>query len=205
MARYERYLIGHAALGLFHGMDCYDAFAKYCSNSHVVHNVHLGASAWISEQELDRRLLRRRAPLRLVYAGRAHLDKGIYDWIEALSIASREHIDFTATWYGEGPELEAARTQVIQRGLSAKIRFPGSLESSKVMRELHVSDAFVFCHKTPEAPRCLIEALMCGLPIVGYDSGYPRDLIRNGVGCSRLPTIHMGLRGPSPRLRTGRC
>ena len=48
---------------------------------------------------------------------------------------------------------------------------------------LSAHDVFVFCHKTPESPRCLIEALICGLPIVGYDSAYPRDLIsENGGG-----------------------
>jgi colanic acid/amylovoran biosynthesis glycosyltransferase len=182
MARYERHLIRRSALGLFHGMDCYDAYARYCGNPHVVHNVHQGASALISERELDKRLFRPQASLRLIYAGRVHLDKGVFDWIEALSIASNERIDFTATWYGTGPELEAARADVTQRGLSSKIKFPGSYESSKILRELHISDAFVFCHKTPEAPRCLIEALMCGLPIVGYDSNYPRDLIRHGGG-----------------------
>ncbi|HVY42908.1 MAG TPA: glycosyltransferase, partial [Hyphomicrobiaceae bacterium] len=43
-------------------------------------------------------------------------------------------------------------------------------------------DVFLFCHKTPESPRCLIEALQCGLPIIGYDSPYPRDLIRRNNG-----------------------
>ena len=35
----------------------------------------------------------------------------------------------------------------------------------------------MFCHKTPESPRNLIEALVSGAPIVGYDSPFPRDLI----------------------------
>jgi glycosyltransferase involved in cell wall biosynthesis len=182
MRRYERYLVGHAALGLFNGMDCYDAYAKYCSNSHVVHDVHLASSARISDQELEKRLSRQPGPLRLAYAGRVHLDKGVFDWIEALTTAAREQVDFEATWYGGGPQLEAARDRVRQLALSARISFPGSLERSDLLRELRVADAFVFCHKTPESPRCLIEALMCGLPIIGYDSSYPKDLIRNGGG-----------------------
>jgi glycosyltransferase involved in cell wall biosynthesis len=34
----------------------------------------------------------------------------------------------------------------------------------------------------------LIEALICGLPIIGYDSSYARDLIQNGGGM--LSPIH---------------
>src|SRR5262245_18476174 len=32
MARYHRYLIRHSALGLFNGMDCYEAYAGYSDN-----------------------------------------------------------------------------------------------------------------------------------------------------------------------------
>lgn len=35
----------------------------------------------------------------------------------------------------------------------------------------------LFCHKTPESARCLIEALVSGCPLVGYDSAYARGLI----------------------------
>lgn len=182
MARYERFLIGHATLGLFNGMECYEAYAKYCSNSHVVHDIHLTATARISDYDLDERLLRPRPPLRLVYAGRVHLDKGVFDWIEALRIAAQDNGDFTAVWYGAGPELETARARVRELHLGSKIAFPGALEQLEVLRQLRVCDAFVYCHKTPESPRCLIEALMCGLPILGYDSSYPRDLLRNGGG-----------------------
>ena len=47
------------------------------------------------------------------------------------------------------------------------------------MRDAHV---FLFCHKTPESPRCLIEALVSGTPIVGYASAYARDLVAGDGG-----------------------
>lgn len=182
MRPYQRFLIRRAALGLFNGMDCYDAYAKHSRNPHVVYDVHLGADNRISDQEVETRLSASRGPLRLVYAGRVHREKGVFDWIEVLALAARDQVDFVATWFGSGPELAAARERVKQLGLSAKISFPGSLGRSDLLRELRTADAFVFCHKLLESPRCLIEALMCGLPIIGYDSGYPRDLIRNGGG-----------------------
>ena len=188
MARYHRYLIRHSALGLFNGMDCYKAYAGYSSNPHVVHDIHIEANARISDHELSKRLSRSTGPLRLVYAGRAHNDKGVLDWIDALAIAARDGVDFTATWYGGGPELDAARARIHQLALASKVVFPGPLDLPDVMRELRTFDAFVFCHKTPESPRCLMEALICGLPIIGYDSSYARDLIRNGGGM--LSPIH---------------
>jgi colanic acid/amylovoran biosynthesis glycosyltransferase len=193
MARYERFLIRHATIGLFHGMDCYEAYAKYCNKPYVVHDVHLAKEHQISDRELKARLRRPPGPLQLVYAGRAHLEKGVFDWIEALSLAARAGVNFTATWYGAGPELEAARACISQLGLAAKIAFPGPVDRFEVLHAMRHSDAFVFCHKTPESPRCLIEALMCGLPIIGYDSSFPKDLTRNGGGLLTSPNSPDGI------------
>ena len=48
-----------------------------------------------------------------------------------------------------------------------------------MLRAAHV---FLFCHKTPESPRCLIEALVSGCPIVGYEGGFARDLVAGHGG-----------------------
>lgn len=181
-SRYERYVIGRAALGLFHGMDCYEAYAQYCRNAHVVHDIHLGKDAGISDEALNRRLAHSQPPLKLIYTGRAHLDKGVFDWIEIFSILAKNNINFSATWLGAGPELERARERVRQLGLAAKILFPGPLGHTQSIEQLRASDAFVFCHKTPESPRCLVEALICGLPIIGYETAYSKDLVRDGGG-----------------------
>jgi len=160
-------------------MDCYSAYSGYCKNPHLVHDIHLSREDCITASELKTRITRT-GPIRLVYAGRVHRDKGVFDWIEALSIAD---VEFTAVWFGDGPALPMARSRVDELGLSDRVKFPGSVEShSKLIRALKDFDAFVFCHKTPESPRCLVEALMCGLPIIGYDSPYPRDLIRSYGG-----------------------
>jgi glycosyltransferase involved in cell wall biosynthesis len=47
------------------------------------------------------------------------------------------------------------------------------------LREAHV---FLFCHKTPESPRNLVEALISGCPIVGYASDFAAELTSGGGG-----------------------
>ena len=116
------------------------------------------------------------------------------DWIEALSIAAHDGVDFTATWFGAGPELDVAREQIKQLGLASKVAFPGPLDLPHLMRELRTFDAFVFCRKTCKSPRCLIEALICGLPIIGYNSSYARNLIR-----ARRRDARPHSRSPQPR------
>lgn len=179
---YERQVIRRSALGLFHGMDCYEAYSQFSANPHLVHDVHLGKESQIGDPEFEDRL-RCSGPLRIAYAGRAHRDKGIYDWLEALTHAAKAGAAFEAVWFGDGPELEAARKQIVKEELSEKVHMVGSTDHQILITKLRSFDVFLFCHKTRESPRCLIEALICGLPIIGYDSPYPRDLIKiNGGG-----------------------
>jgi glycosyltransferase involved in cell wall biosynthesis len=186
LARYlERFIIRHSAMGLFHGMDTYNVYARYCPKPHLVHDIHLGPEARISMAELDSKIGQSNsAPLRIVYGGRAHPEKGVMDWIEALRILDQAGIEFEAHWLGDGPELDKARARVDHVGLNEKIRFPGIVtDRDALLAKFRKADIFMFCHKTLESPRCLIEALLSGAPIVGYDSPYPRDLIaRNGGG-----------------------
>ncbi|MDR2013512.1 MAG: glycosyltransferase [Rhodanobacter sp.] len=181
MQHYERALIKRATLGLFHGADCYRTYAPFCSNPQLVHNIHIGEIDHISEEQLERRLNNRPSELRVVYAGRAVEDKGVFDWISAIAKATHNGALIKATWLGDGKLLDAAKKHADDLGVS--IRFTGSLPHEDVLAELKKHDVFMFCHKTLESPRCLIEALICGLPIIGYRSDYPSDLIsKNGGG-----------------------
>ena len=91
---------------------------------------------------------------------------------------------FDATWYGSGSDHEEA----VKRARGLPIQFPGPLfDHRELLARLKQADFFLFCHKTPESPRCLVEALICGLPIVGYDSPYPRDLISEFGGGRLTP------------------
>jgi glycosyltransferase involved in cell wall biosynthesis len=182
MAHYERYIIRRCSLGLFHGMDCFETYAPDCKNPHLVHDIHVGADNLITPSGLSDRLSHLASrPLRFAYAGRLHQEKGIFDWIEALSVVAKAGIDFEARWFspGGGPELVSARNLVQTLGLTSRIEFPGTIDShAHLLAELRTFDAFVFCHKISESPRCLIEALQCGLPIIGYETSYSKDLIR---------------------------
>jgi glycosyltransferase involved in cell wall biosynthesis len=183
--------IRHASLGLFHGRTVYDAYAPISRNPHVVHDVHLKKTDVIGEAELQRRLARDGGRIRIGYVGRVHEMKGPLDWIAAIAqVAARPEFAgrFDATWLGNGPLLEAAREDVRRRGLEDVISFPGGeSDRAKVVAFFRSLDQFVFCHNTPESPRCLLEALMAGVPIVGYWSSFAEDLVSTEGGGEFVP------------------
>jgi colanic acid/amylovoran biosynthesis glycosyltransferase len=185
MKYYERHVIKKSSIGLFHGADCFEYYAKYSPSPHLVHNIHVKKEDHISQKDLVDKLARvgDREKLSIIYIGRVHADKGVLDWILTLERLRNVGVDFQATWYGAGPLLDEARDKVREMRLDDYVAFPGSLnDRRKLFQLLRDADLFLFCHRTPESPRCLIESLISGTPIVGYDSMFPRDLIKENNG-----------------------
>jgi glycosyltransferase involved in cell wall biosynthesis len=183
---YHHYLIRQSNLGLFHGRDCFDAYAQLCPNPHLVHNIHLKRDDAISDRQRQQKAaeVEAGARIRLGYVGRVVETKGPEDWLEAVERLIASGYDLDATWLGDGPMLEEMRARVQRLGLTDRVRFPGfNADRGAVLDFFKSCHLCLFCHKVPESPRALIEAMICGCPIVGYDSPYPRDLIgSNGAG-----------------------
>lgn len=183
MASLEKAVIKRSSLGLFHGADCFDAYADFNENPFLVHDIHLKKEDQASNEAIEEKckIILSGSPIQIVYAGRVAAMKGPLEWIEALEVAHKSGIKFCATWLGDGPLIAEAKTKIAELNLTDHINFAGMVtdrdELLKILRAAHI---FVFCHKTPESPRVLIEALMSGTPIVGYQSHYAADLLGNG-------------------------
>lgn len=183
MAALERAVIKRAALGLFHGADCFEAYSRLNENPFLVHDIHLKADDQAPQKAIDEKCegLLAGDLIQIVYAGRVAAMKGPLEWIEALDVLRKAGINFHATWLGDGPLLDAAQSKVAELNLQEHIIFAGMLsDRKKLLQVLRSAHLFLFCHKTPESPRALIEALMSGVPIAGYQSHYASDLLGGG-------------------------
>lgn len=181
----ERRCIRHAALGLFHGASCYAEYAPWCPNSYVVHDVHAKVSDAITSDQLNEKCRQIAAgrPLRITYVGRADEMKGPLEWLDVLDLAKKQGLSFTARWLGDGPLLGEMRRRVTERGLDHMVCLPGFVaDRAEILAGLRESHVFLFCHKTPESPRNLVEALVSGCPIVGYRSDFAEELAEGGGG-----------------------
>jgi colanic acid/amylovoran biosynthesis glycosyltransferase len=183
--------VSRCTLGLFHGKTVFDAYAKLCTTARVVHDVHLGVADIIPAPRLDARLSRRSEHIHIVYVGRVHEMKGPWLWLDVVQKVIEEFRgvqEVSAEWIGDGPLLNDLRSAVNERGLVGSVCFPGAeMDREKLLGRVRDSDLFVFCHLTPESPRCLIEALMSGLPILGFESAYASDLLGGRSGGTLVP------------------
>lgn len=190
MAALERAVIRRADLGLFHGRETYDAYAPYARGpAELVHNIHLSRGDHIAPERLAAKAAAvADGPLRLIYVGRAEPMKGPHDWIDVLGRLAEAGVDFRAQWLGDGSERPAMRARAQEAGLQDRVDLPGFVsDRTTILEALRDAHVLLFCHLTPESPRCLIEALVSGTPIVGYDSAFPRDLIAAHGGGLLVP------------------
>lgn len=177
--RLERRAIRATPLGLFHGKDTFTAYRPFSANPYLVHDIHLKPADRIPAARLAAKIAGAgEGALDVIYVGRLHPDKGVMDWIETLRLVAEANVPFRARWFGAGQQLEEARAHVAALGLDACVAFPGLIvDRQELLEQLRAAHLMLFCHLTPESPRCLIEALVSGTPIVGYGSAYPEDLI----------------------------
>ena len=182
--RYYLDSMRRSRLALLQGAAVFDAYKDVAPNPHKVFNVQVTPADRISDDAFARKVARIRsgAPLRIAYAGRAIAMKGPEDWRRCIEQASAGGMVATATWLGDGDMLGSLRASAAEKGLTPIVSYPGNVARDEAYVTLRDAEIFLFCHMTDESPRCLIEALTAGVPIVGYASPYACDLVAERGG-----------------------
>lgn len=186
MSRNENRAVSRATLALLHGATVYNHFQKIAKNPQLTEDIHLSADDRIPAAALSQKIATATAgPLRILYCGRADPMKGGHDWVSALGLLKSAGVDLRAIWLGSGSQLGDMQRQARQLGLTEEeVSFPGFLEDRQAIqqnyRNAHV---LMFCHKTDESPRNLIESLHAATPIVGFGDPYAEGLVNEeGAG-----------------------
>jgi glycosyltransferase involved in cell wall biosynthesis len=190
MKKYYDQIIGRANLGLLHGGNCFSAYSPLCANSYLIYDIHTKSSDTIASETLAEKVRRvaSHEPLRICYAGRMEPMKAPLDWIRAIAHARDLGIHFKATWWGGGSLSDSMQMLINDLQLQSYIELPGvECDRSKLLRAMQDSHLMLFTHITSESPRCVIEALISGTPIVGYDSDYVQDLTQTRGGGAFVP------------------
>ena len=180
MKRLHRKVIEGASLGLWHGDDCFRAYSPWCGENHLIHDVHTKAGDLISDADLAGKLedVMSAPVLRICYNGRLDPMKAPLEWLGAVAAARSAGAQLEAVWFGEGSLLAEAQTERARLGLEEVVRFGGFVgDRAELLAQVKRAHVLMFTHVTPESPRNLLEALVCGTPILGYANPYAVDLV----------------------------
>ncbi|MEQ8819232.1 MAG: glycosyltransferase family 4 protein [Sumerlaeia bacterium] len=107
-------------------------------------------------------------PVRLFFAGRMTSQKGMDTLLDALNfLKNRDLPEWRLDAAGEGPMLESFETRARDHGLADRVAFPRFLSRDKVLEGYQRADLFAFPSRYEGMPCVVLEAMACGLPIVG--------------------------------------
>jgi glycosyltransferase involved in cell wall biosynthesis len=112
-------------------------------------------------------------PLSIGFAGRLVAEKGV-DLL--LNACARLRFPFRLTIIGEGPALAALRSHAADLGIQSQVTFAGGVRSTDMPGELRRLDTLVLPsltrpNWTEQFGRVLVEAMACGVPVIGSRSG----------------------------------
>jgi glycosyltransferase involved in cell wall biosynthesis len=112
-------------------------------------------------------------PFRIGFAGRLVPEKGVDLLVEACAGLS---VDFELVILGQGPALSAILSFAAGRGIESKVLVKGSVPSTEMAAHLRELDVLVLPSLTrpnwaEQFGRILVEAMACGVPVIGSSSG----------------------------------
>ncbi|MFB9276745.1 glycosyltransferase family 4 protein [Cohnella cellulosilytica] len=143
-----------------------------------------GVDTSLFRPEPDREALREalgleRARFTVLYAGRLAPEKQPEVAVEAVRrFAEHTGADAELLLAGDGPSAESVRALAERLGVQA--RFLGALPQAELRRRMAASDALIFPSATETFGNVVLEAMACGLPVIGAAGGAVPDHIRHG-------------------------
>lgn len=113
----------------------------------------------------------------LIFVGRIGQEKRVLELFEQTSKIISTHDDVKMIFVGEGPELPVLRAKAAKMGLEKSFIFTGFVNWELVYRLYSISDIFVTASTSEVHPMTMIEASMCGLPLIARKDDSYMDLV----------------------------
>jgi len=99
--------------------------------------------------------------------GRLNVTKGIYDLIYAFKRLKIDYPNIHLDIYGDGPEKMKIKNVLVTENLQEQIQIHGNVADA--WKNIYGSNCFVFPSHYEGFSGALVEAMMCGIPIIASD------------------------------------
>jgi glycosyltransferase involved in cell wall biosynthesis len=116
--------------------------------------------------------------LRLAYVGRLEAVKNLHTLIESLSQRAWVDRSWTLSLFGEGSLRESLERAVHKSGLPGKVRFAGYVADIRSVWAHH--HVLLLPSHLEGVPSAMIEAMLCGRPVVATNTGGIAEWIHDG-------------------------
>ncbi len=117
------------------------------------------------------------APLAL-FVGRMEREKDVPFLLQALARPELAHAHLLLV--GDGVERHRLEADAHRMGLGSRVRFTGNVPPEEIPTYVALADFFVTASRIEMLPVAVIEAMAGGLPVVGLDVPWIRQVVRPG-------------------------
>jgi glycosyltransferase involved in cell wall biosynthesis len=118
----------------------------------------------------------------LLYVGRFSIEKGVMDLIEAINLLpSEEKANLQFTLIGKGTLQRQMEATISQYHLQSSVRVMPWISQSELLKWYSGADFLVLPSRSEGLSRVLLEAMACGLPVVGSRVSGTSDHVVNNV------------------------
>jgi len=108
--------------------------------------------------------------------------------IRALPFVIEKVPDFTYLCVGDGEARQPLQLLAEKLAVGKHVIFTGSVPQKEVIKYMHAADVFISMYDLSNVGNPLLEAMICGMPIITYDVGDTCEFIQDGVNAVLLPT-----------------
>ncbi len=121
-------------------------------------------------------------PIRLLFVGRFNAFKNVEMLLETVSQLIQTGVDnLELQLVGEGERRSNLERLVVEKGLTRYVRFLGWVDRKNLVELYRQADVFVTATTWEGMPNTVLEAMACGLPVVGTRAAGLAELVREGV------------------------
>ena len=117
----------------------------------------------------------------VLFLSRLVKSKRPLDFVQAAArVIAGGNRDATFVFAGDGPLRSACEHAAAEAGLEARFRFLGTIPHDDIPRLMAAADLFVSTSELTNRALPTCEAMLCGVPVVVYDAGDTRTVVRDG-------------------------
>lgn len=112
--------------------------------------------------------------------GRLAKEKNIEELLEAFALIRKNNVDAELVIVGSGPAEQQIRAKVQALDIGKDARFLGMLRGEELVRAVNATDVYAITSRSESQSLTTIQAMACGLPVIGVNFGGLPEYIRNG-------------------------